>query len=312
MLSPTPSPATRRKLARTFGLALVALLAAGCGIGGSGQPNGHSSKSAMPVHVRADKHLAAKIPKNVAANGQLVIANDQTYAPNEFRDNGALVGMDVDLGRAIAARLGLRARFQNSSFDGILGGISAHKYDISLSSFSVSAERLKEVNLVSYYVAGTSLGTLRGNPSALALHNLCGKTIAVQKGTTQLEDMQARNKRCRKQGRPPATVRQFQLQTDVNLALAAERVQGELADSPVLDYSVKQTEHKLATVGDSYANAPYGVAIPKDNPRLADAVRAAIQSLMDDGGYRAILEKWGLERGAIKHAEVNPSVTDYQ
>lgn len=293
-------------------MATLVVLLAGCGVGGTGQPTGHSTKSGMPVHVSANPRLASMVPRSIAADGTLTIADDQTYPPAEFRDNGALVGMDVDLGKALAARLGLRAAFQNASFDGILGGIQAHKYEAAMSAFSVSAERLKQVDMVSYYVAGTSLGTLRGNPDHLTVHDLCGRTIAVQKGTTQLDDLLARNRKCQRAGKPPSVIRQFQAQTDVNLALAAQRVQGELADSPVVDYAVKQTDGKLRTVGTSYANAPYGVAVSKDAKGLARAIRAGMQSLMDDGSYHKILAKWGLTKGAIHRARINPTVTDYQ
>ncbi|WP_031466902.1 ABC transporter substrate-binding protein [Sciscionella sediminilitoris] len=289
---------------------VAALTLTSCGIGGTGEPTGHSTKTVLPP-VSKDPKLASLVPAKDAEDGKLLIANDQTYPPNEFRDSGALVGMDVDIGRAMAKRLGLEAEFQNSSFDGILGGIKAHKYEAAISSFSISADRLAELNLVSYYIAGTSLGTLKGNPNRLDDNDLCGTTIAVQKGTTQVDDLNARNKRCAQQHKPPATMMQFQAQTDVNLALAAKRVQGELADSPVVAYAIKQSEGKLEQVGKSYANAPYGVAVPKDDTGLAKAVQASLQSLMDDGTYRKILEKWGLDEGAIKKAEVNPKVTDY-
>ncbi|WP_020499571.1 ABC transporter substrate-binding protein [Sciscionella marina] len=289
---------------------VVALTLTSCGIGGTGEPTGHSTKTVLPP-VSKDAKLASLVPAKDAEDGKLLIANDQTYPPNEFRDSGALVGMDVDIGRAMAKRLGLEAEFQNSSFDGLLGGIKAHKYEAAISSFSISADRLAEVNLVSYYIAGTSLGTLKGNPNRLNENDLCGTTIAVQKGTTQIDDLNARNKRCTVEHKPQTNILQFQAQTDVNLALSAKRVQGALADSPVVAYAIKQSEGKLEQVGKSYANAPYGVAVPKDDTGLAKAVQASLQSLMDDGTYRKILEKWGLDEGAIKKAEVNPKVTDY-
>lgn len=295
---------------RCLPFVLVSLLLSACGIGGTGEPTGQSTKAWLPK-VAKDAKLAAQVPKEVAADGKLMIANDQTYPPNEFRDMGGLVGMDVDLGKALAKRLGLEPTFANSSFDGILGGIKAKKYEAAISSFSISPERLSELNLVSYYIAGTSLATLRGNPAKLDPKDLCGATIAVQRGTTQVDDLTARNKRCQQRGEPPATMRQFQAQTDVNLALSAQRVQGELADSPVIDYAHKQTEGKITEIGDSYANAPYGVVVNKNDDKLAEVIRAGVQSLMDDGTYQKILNKWGLDKGAINKAEVNPRVTDY-
>ena len=79
-----------------------------------------------------------------------------------------------------------------------------------------------------------------------------------------------------------------------------------LADSPVVAYAAAQTGGKLETLGDIYDSAPYGVAVPKDLGDYAEAVRAAMQSLIDSGAYEQILQEWGVEQGAVPTAEINP------
>jgi polar amino acid transport system substrate-binding protein len=79
-----------------------------------------------------------------------------------------------------------------------------------------------------------------------------------------------------------------------------------LADSPVAAYVVQQMEGELATLGEVYGSAPHGYVVAKDNPQFAGALRAAVQSLIDDGTYQKILENWGVQVGAIKTAQVNP------
>ena len=301
-------PAARAVLA----LPIVLLLAAGCGATGNGSGDTGGAGSSTPAVTGPSKNatLAAMVPADVAKDGKLTIGTDTTYAPNEFvDDNNKTVGMDIDLGDAIAQELGLTADFQAASFDGILAGLSAGKFELAMSSFSVTTERLQTVDMVTYFTAGTSLAVLKGNPAGLALDGLCGHTVAVQKGTTQSDDLAARSATCTQGGKLPITVSEFQAQTDVVLALTSKRADAMLADSPVVDYAVKQTNGQLDKVGSSYANAPYGIGVAKGKGDFAKAVQGAVQALMDDGTYKKILDKWGVGAGAITRSELNPQTS---
>ncbi|MEU5258413.1 ABC transporter substrate-binding protein [Amycolatopsis sp. NPDC021455] len=292
--------------------ALVGLTVA-CGAGGSGAGGVSSSSAAAPGAgdagtVAKDDALAAMVPAAVKSDGKIVVGQDQSYPPNEFQDGGKATGFDVDLGTAIGQVLGVQMEFQNSSFDGIIPGIGAKKYEMGISSFSINADRLQSVDMISYYSAGTSLAVLKGNPDGLKVDDLCGKKIAVQKGTTQVEDLDKKNAACTGAGKPAIDVTQLQAQTDVNLALTAKRVQGELADSPVIDYAVKQTNGQLESVGAPYDTAPYGIVLPKNSGDFGKAVQGAIQKLIDSGAYKKILDKWGLNAaGAVTKSEINPA-----
>ncbi|WP_206784372.1 ABC transporter substrate-binding protein [Amycolatopsis sp. MtRt-6] len=292
--------------------ALVGLTVA-CGAGGSGAGNVGTSTSASVGAgsgdaVAKDDALAAMVPADVKADGKIVVGQDQSYPPNEFVDNGKPAGFDVDLGTAIGQVLGVQMDFQNAAFDGIIPGIGAKKYELAMSSFSITAERLQTVDMISYYSAGTSLAVLKGNPDGLKIDDLCGKKIAVQKGTTQVEDLDKKNAACTGAGKPAIDITQLQAQTDVNLALTAKRVQGELADSPVIDYAVKQTNGQLESVGAPYDTAPYGIVLPKNSGDYGKAVQGAIQKLIDSGEYKKILDKWGLNAaGAVTKSEINPA-----
>ncbi|MGW4059071.1 ABC transporter substrate-binding protein [Amycolatopsis sp. NPDC004747] len=298
--------------------ALVGLTVA-CGAGGSGAGNVNTSPSASAPGagsgdvgtVAKDDKLAAMVPDAIKTDGKILVGQDQSYPPNEFQDeSGKVTGFDVDLGTAIGQKLGLKMEFQNSAFDGIIPGIQAGKYELAMSSFSVNAERLQIVDMVSYYKAGTSLGVLKGNPDKLSIDDLCGKKMGVQKGTVQVDDLDKRSQKCTSEGKPAIDVTQLQAQTDVNLALTAKRVQGELADSPVVDYAVKQTNGQLEVVGEPYDTAPYGIILKKDSGDYGKAVQAAVQALIDDGTYKKILDKWGLSAaGAVSKSELNPAAS---
>jgi polar amino acid transport system substrate-binding protein len=294
---------------------LVAALA-GCGASGNGSgapaaapPSaGAAASSALPTATKDDA-LAAKVPQKIAADGKIVFGSDASYAPNEFTapDGTTVIGMDVDLGTAIAQKLGLAAEFQNSSFSAIIPGIQSGQYELGMSSFSVSPERVQTVDMVSYFVAGTSMAVKSGNPDNINIDDLCGKAVGVQAGTVQVDDVNARSQKCTAAGKPAIQVTQLQAQSDVTLALTANRVVAMLADSPIVDYATKTTEGAVEAVGQPYDTAPYGVVLAKDQGEFADAIRAAIQSLMDDGTYKAILDKWSVGGGAIPTSQVNPT-----
>jgi polar amino acid transport system substrate-binding protein len=296
---------------RTLAVALLAVTVAGCGAGGDGSSGGGSQTGGASTNpapaVQKDAALAALVPSDVASDGKIVVGSDASYAPNEFvdTDGTTIIGMDVDLGKAVGQKLGLEVEFQNSAFDGILPGIAAKKYELGMSSFTDNAEREKQVDMVTYFSAGTKLAVPKGNPDGIKIDDLCGKTVAAQRGTVQVDDLTARSDTCTKAGKPAINISQFQAQTDVTLALTAKRAQAMLADSPVVDYAVAKTNGQLEAIGDAYDTAPYGIAVPKGDGKYAQAVQGAMQALITDGTYKAILDKWSVAGGAIPTSKIN-------
>ena len=194
---------SRTTLVRTLAVtALAALTLAGCGSGGDGSSGGASPSGEAIAPAARDDALAAKVPQSIKADGKLVYGTDASYPPNEFTapDGTTVIGMEVDLGTAIAQKLGLTPEFQNSQFSGIIPGIQGGKYEAGISSFTINDERTKTVDMVSYFSAGTSLATKKGNPDGINPENLCGQAVGVQAGTVQVEDIAARSKACTDRG----------------------------------------------------------------------------------------------------------------
>lgn len=289
-----------------IGSAAVALALSACG--GGTTSGGTESASALPS-VSVDEALAAKVPAEIKSSGTLSFGTDASYAPSEFiaEDGSTIVGFDVDLGKAIASKLGLTGEFENSSFDSLIVGVQNGKYDSAMSSFTINPERLKQVNMVSYFDAGTAWAVATGNPAGVEIENACGKTVAVQKATVQVDDIEAKNTDCTDAGKPAINIQQYNLQSDATTAVVSGKADAMLADSPVIAYAVKQSG-KLEQLGDIYGTAPYGVAIPKDEVEFADAIAGAVDALIADGTYQAILDQWGVGNGAVTKAEVNPAV----
>lgn len=270
-----------------------------------GQPGAGPS-----VTAAADSALAAKVPDAIKADGVIKVGTDSTYAPAEFLDSDGktVIGFDVELFNAVAQKLGLKAQYESAPFDAILPGVDSGKYEMGVSSFTVNAERLQSVNMVSYFSAGTQWATKKGNPAGVDTENACGKKIAVQTGTVQVDDITARSKKCTDAGKPAITIDQYQAQSDATAAVVSGKDDAMLADSPVGAYAVKQSGGQLELLGDIYESAPYGYAIKKDQQAFAEVVKEAVQAVIADGTYKAALEKWGVEAGGVTTAELNPSV----
>jgi polar amino acid transport system substrate-binding protein len=231
------------------------------------------------------------------------VAADASYAPNEFfaSDGKTIIGMDADLSDALAAEMGLKAKVVNETFDGIIPGLAAGKYDMGASSFTDTKEREKTVDFVDYFSAGESFFTkASGGVAVSTLADICGKTVAVEKGTTEETDAQTQSKKC---GGKPVKVLSFPDQNGANLALSSGRAQLGFADSPPAAYAVKKSNGQFKLVGPTFAAAPYGLAIPKKSG-LAPAVLAALKALMKNGSYTKIITKWGVQAGAISPAQV--------
>ena len=267
---------------------------------------GTSSAASSSATAGADPSVVALVPSAVKSKGTITVAADASYAPNEFfaPDGHTVIGMDADLSAALAKVMGLKAKVVNETFDGIIPGLAAGKYDMGASSFTDTKEREKTVNFVDYFSAGTSFFTkASGGTSINGLADLCGKTVAVEKGTTEETDATAQGAKCKKAGKPTVTVLTFADQNGANLALSSGRAQIVMADSPPASYAVKKSNGQFKLVGTTYGTAPYGLAVPKSGD-LDKAVLAALKVLMTNGTYSKIMAKWGLQSGAIKPADV--------
>ena len=219
-------------------------------------------------------------------------------------DGHTVIGMDADLMKAIGGLMGVKVSIVNAPFASILTGIQAGKYDVGASSFTDTKEREKTVDFVDYFIAGESFYTkASGGVSISGISDICGKSVAVETGTTEKDDASTHSAKCVKEGKPGVHVLVFPDQNGANLALTSGRAQLGFADSPVVDYQVQKSSGQFKLVGSALANAPYGLAVSK-TAGLAKAVLAAVQELQKNGQYSAIMSHWGLQSGSIPSAQV--------
>jgi polar amino acid transport system substrate-binding protein len=290
----------------------VWLVVAACGVagfagcGGGGKKS--TSTSAAPA-VAKNAKVAALVPAAIRSKGTLTIAADATYPPNEFigPDGHTVIGMDADLAKDLGDVMGLKVKVANVTFDAIIPGLAAKKYDVGMSSFTDTKEREKVVDFVTYYTVFTGFFEKPGGPKINGLANLCGLTVSVEKGTTQQDDSTAQSKKCTAAGKKAVKVLVFPDQNGANLALSSGRAQVAMADYPVAVYQVQKTK-QFKLVGKPYGPFPYGIAIPKGTG-LTRPFLAALKVLIANGKYKAILTKWGIQAGAITTPKINGAVS---
>jgi polar amino acid transport system substrate-binding protein len=303
-------------LRRALALSGVLVLAAtGCGsnsLSGGGSTSAPatsapaSSGPSSPANSGPD--LSGALPAKIKSAGKIVVGVDASYPPNEFLQGGTTVaGMDVDLFNAVAQKFGVTVQYQPAGFDTIITGVQGGKYDVGVSSFTINDKRKQVVNMVSYFNAGTLWATAKGNPKGVNPDDACGKTIAVQKGTTQLEDdMPKRQAKCKADGKPAINLVVREKQDQATADLAGGKADAMLADSPVVLYAIQQTQGKIEQLGQIYDAAPYGYVIPKAETQFAQAIVEALKSVAADGTYQSTLKKYNNESGAITDFALNP------
>jgi len=298
----------RQRFALSAFVALTTtLLLAGCVVNEPpATPAGSASSSGGEGAAPAvDKAAADLLPARIKDSGKLILGVGGTYPPNEFKDeNGKQIGWSIELAEAMAAKLGVSAEWKVSTFDNIIPSVTGGGMDLGVSSFTDTAEREKQVDFVNYYRAGILWAAPAGK--SVDPDNACGLTVAV-KATTYEEttEIPAKSKACVDAGKKPIKKLKFNTQDDAVNALVLGSADAMSADSPITEYAIAQTNGKLEMAGKSFDVAPYGMAVAKNSDGLRDAVQAALQSLVDDGTYLAILKKWSVASGAVTEITIN-------
>ncbi|HEU4807939.1 MAG TPA: ABC transporter substrate-binding protein [Homoserinimonas sp.] len=268
----------------------------------------NSTKEPAPedkVEVSIDEAAAALLPADIKEAGVLVAGIDLAYAPNEFKDAaGEPKGWSIDLGDAMAAKLGLTMEYKASGFDKIIPSVTGGTYDIGYSSFTDNAERQESVDFVNYYNAGIQWAQPVGGSVDPA--HACGLTVSVPATTyEETDELPAKSEECVANGEEPINILKFETQDEATTAVALGRADAMSADSPITLYAVAQIKDQIEVAGEAFDVAPYGIAIAKDATDLGAALQAALQSLIDDGSYQTILESWGVASGGIEEVTIN-------
>ena len=291
-------------------LAVVALALSGCTYASeeSASPESNSngaepsSNAEIIESIKKDLSIAAMVPDDIKKSGTLRNGVATNYAPTEFidTDGSTVIGYIT----AVSKLMGLKVATTNAAFPSLIPALGS-KYDVSVSAFTITLEREKQVTMASYFKAGFSMAVPKGNPKKISPDDLCGHTVAVQTGTAQETAAQHKSKQCVKAGHKPIDLLSYTSQSDATTNVTGGKADVLYADSVITGYAIKQTS-KLEALGGITDAAKFGVVTAKNDGGLSKAIQVATQKLIDDGTMKKLLAAWGTQDGLIKTSQVNP------
>ncbi|WHM36706.1 ABC transporter substrate-binding protein [Streptomyces sp. BPTC-684] len=316
---------TRRTTAASSRIAAVgaiavagALLLTGCGDQTKSKDKDGGSSSA----ASSKAPLFSKLPKAIQDKGVIKVGSDIAYAPVEFKDkDGKTAGIDPDLADAMGKQLGVKFQFENGTFDTLVTGLRAKRYDMAMSAMTdtkdrqngIDSETKKKVgegaDFVDYFTAGVSIYTPKGKDQGIKTwDDLCGKKIVVQRGTVSEDLAKKQSEKCGDKGK--ISIEPFDTDQQAQTRLRSGGADAGSSDFPVAAYAVKTSGggKDFQIVGEQVEAAPYGIAVSKDNTQLRDALKEALDAIIKSGDYDKVIAKWGVEAGAVKEAKINGGV----
>lgn len=279
---------SRRSFVGAAGGSALALLLAACGGNASTTSAAQATDSTATDSTAATSAVAAAGSYTLVEEGKLIVASDLDFPPLDSFEGGVAQGFDVDLSTEIAKKLGLTVEYlPPQDFDSIIPMIKqGGKADIGNSAFSITPERMAEIDFTDAYL-DSNLGVAVKKDSEAkteeALNNE-SMTIAVQAGTTG--EAWARENLSKAKIVPLASV------TVCMTGVSTGQYDAFCADLPVIGHqcTVSFTDCEIAI--EIPTGEQYGIVVSKDNPGLTAAINAALAEIEADGTMAGLKEKW--------------------
>jgi polar amino acid transport system substrate-binding protein len=251
---------------------------------------------------------AQTLPDAIAKSRTIKVAVNAIYPPMEYKDpeTGNLVGFDVDLGNAIAKELGVKIEWQESAFEQLLPSLETGRADMILSGLSDVPGRRDTADFIDYLNSGAQFYILASRSGEIQQPtDLCGKTVGTSRSTSFPADTAAWSAKNCVGGKAQIAVAGTEDTAAARMQLKQARIAAGVQGSETLPYAMKLEPNTYKPVGAPFATSPEGIAFAKSNAKLRDAVLAAMNKLVANGTYAAIVEKWGLQSSAVKTIGMN-------
>lgn len=264
-------------------------------------------------HFSVDNNLRAQVPADILKRGYLIVGTNPNTPPTTFykKDNKTLAGREIDILTAVADKLGLKVQWHDTGgFENIIPGLKSGRYDLAISNISATPERLKQADFINYFVS-SRLAIISRKDQNIApftsLDVLCGKEVGAGVGTTMVIRLDEASKKCVVEGKPPIKTVIFPNRPAGVQATVSGRIPLYFGPFEGLTYQVSQIKSLVISGQVSIGSDNSSVALAKDSP-LDDAVQNTLNSLMKDGSYQKILDKWNIGYGAVKEAKRNDQI----
>jgi polar amino acid transport system substrate-binding protein len=219
----------------------------------------------------------------IKKGGKIVIATEGQFAPFNFFQGKKLTGFEVDVAEAMAAKMGLKVEWKTLGFDALLTGLGQDRWDMVIASHGITDERAKAVTFTEpHYCTGGII--VAKNPAIKGAKDLAGKVVAVQTGTSYMDNV--------KKVAGIKEVKNFPQDTDARAALASGRVDAWVTDKFVAVSSQEKDAKAGLSLGDFLFVERVASAVAKGNTSLAGEVNKALAAIQADGSYEKISKKY--------------------
>lgn len=267
------------------GAMLLGAALAGCG---DSNTSGADGGSATTTGASTTTDSTDNAPIKTAQDGVLTMATNAFFPPYEFYEGDEIVGIDAEVGKAIADKLGLEFEIADMDFETIITAIQSGKADMGMAGMTVTEDRLKNVDFSQSYATGVQVVIVPEDSDIASPDDLMGKLIGVQTGTTG--DIYASDTP-EKGGFGEDAVVQYSKGADAIVALQQDKVDAVIIDNEPAKAFVAANEG-LKILETEYVNEDYAIAFSKDNAPLRDAVDTALGELIADGTVQGIVDKY--------------------
>lgn len=274
--------------------------------------SGASAQDGAKIPPQApDAALRAKLPKELAAAGEMTAVNSGSFPPYEIiGDNKSYTGASADLSDALGQMLGIKIKHETvSGLSGLLIGIKSGRYQFAMGPVGDFPQRQQTHDFVDFVQEFVIFAVASGNPLGIQkLADTCGKRVAVMAGGSAEKVIQQQAAECTKGGKPELVVQSYADQPTAVLSVRSKRADAFFSSQAPLTYFVKQSGGQLELAGQGSKNGFedlfQGAVVPKGSP-LAEVLRGGLQTLVDNGTYALIMKKWGLQGNMLKAPGIN-------
>ena len=223
----------------------------------------------------------------IRSRGELVIATDATYPPFEVKENEQIVGFDADVGAELARELGVKVRWINLEWAGVLGCLESGKADLVMAGVTITEERKTKGYLFSrpYFLSGQVIARRKGDLRIQKPLDIKDKVVSVQAETTGQFAVQ-------KIGVPKDHMLRFDQIQDGLMDLRNGKSDAAVADLPTLQAILKRGYPEIELAGPVFVKENLGIVAWKSHPELISQVNRALDQMMVDGRYARFYQKW--------------------
>lgn len=252
---------------------------------------------------------AEGLPERIKTAGKVVVANQPNYPPMEYVDpaTNTLMGVDIDLGKALAKQLGIEVEWSNIGFEQMVSSLNTGRVDLIHSGMSDLPKRRDTLDFLDYMKSGAQFYTSFSRKDEFkTVTDFCGKTVGMSRRTSfpdETAKWSAEN--CEAKGLPAVKVVGTEGSADARAQLKQGRLDGAVQGSETLPYLMQLEKDTYAVIGEPITVVYQGIAFSKKNPELRDAYTGALKALMESGEYKAIFAEYGLEGTLLDGIYVN-------